>query len=928
MSDHIRKYCYFRIVVISVFILTAARVHCQNDIEWNLGTYPSVDFTDQEYETLKDLSEEYYGQTKLKSIKHFPFFVLSQDENWPSGSWGRGYFTDIAKESVESFLDNTLQDQPIACHPLYRKTSKFGRGHLHLFHLSDDNAHLQFVKDGVDYLLKEVHKNGGYIQWNNRCSKTDTSHAGKNGACYENHPDLYPSSYALRFLCEVSLSGINYENTNVNEAIVKTADFLIEKMNSEGLGNSNNKGLVSWALAGSYKVTLDCKYLNAAKQICTSLIESQTVVNGIEHGIWKTGGLEYNFDDGIHDDGIFQYYHDTRIYYHFMAVRGMIETLSIVQDEDESFKERLVFSIKSAINHVLNYRINQSDGLNLYATSDAGTTVNFTPFFSDRLSGEYVEPIMLLAKYTLDNQKYFNAEERETLINFANKLAKTMQDRLVFSDDESFKRNLITGIGYYARYKKAIENDDQVLQWNNTQSTLEFESTEGNYVSGDFDNDGNEDDIATFSHNQLDGTSIHVWNSTGVAFVNQDPNGWWSSGNFNLEKAAKKIVSGDFDNDTFKDDIAAFYDTGNGQTNIRVWLSTGSSFVYQGDAGWEAQLSYNSDKIKWRVVSGDFDGDNFDDDIAALYAVDSGGTRLDTWISDGNSFNYQNAGWWNSSSYNANKVTGRVLSGDFDRDGDFDDIGAFYDAGNDVTKVHVWSSNGSSFDYQDSAWWSKTGYPASKLTGRVVAGNFDGDKYNDNIAGFYDVGNNKSQIHTWSSNGGSLNYSGNQGWWESTNYNSADISGKIVGINFNDALNLDHIAVFNNHGKYNPRIHVWKSQGSSFYYTGDDSWWLTCAYNPPITFDGIPLEDDDEWDFEYKASIYPNPTVPEKNELNIDIEGFDGGTIDYEITSLSGVYAEKGTSEKTVNVSNLEDGFYIVVFTYKDQKFKYRFIKL
>lgn len=921
MSDLNPKYRYLRFTIVCLFIISATGGHCQNDLGWGLGSYPSVDFTSQEYETLKDLSEQHKGQTKLKSVETHPHFILSKEEHWHPGSWGRGYFTDESKENTEDFLERTLQDHPIACHPLYRKTSKFGRGHLHLYVRTGDSDHLEFVKDGIDFLLFEIHKDGGFMQWNNRCLKEDTLHSGKNGPCYENHTDLYPSSYALRFLCEVSLSGIDYRYSEVNEAIATTADFLIKKMNFEGLGNSNNQGLVSWALAGAYKVTLDCKHLNAAKQICENLIRTQHLDGEIEHGIWKTGVLEYD------DTQTFQYYHDTRIYYHFMTVRGMIETLSIIQDEDESFKNRLVFSIKSAINHVLKYRVNESDGLNLFATSDAGTTVNFTPVFSDRLSGEYVEPIMLLAKYTVDNRDYFTTAERETLLNFANKLAKTMQDRLVSSDDAFFKRNLITGIAYYARYKKAIEDGHQVLHWDNSPSTLEFESTAGNYVSGDFDNDGKQDDIATFSDNELGGTRIHVWNSTGTEFINQEPNGWWSSAYFNLEKATKKIVSGDFDNDQFKDDIAVLYDNGNGQTNIRVWISTGTTFVYQGDNGWEVLLNYNSDNIKWRVVSGDFDEDGFEDDIAALFKVDSGGTRLDTWLSDGNSFGYQNLGWWNNSGYNANLVTGRVLSGDFDRDGYADDIAAFYDGGNDVTRVHVWSSNGSSFDYQGlQGWWDQTGYPANKLTGRVVAGNFDGDKYNDNIAAFYDGGNNQSRIDTWSSDGGLLNYSGNQGWWNSADYNSADIAGKIVSVNFNENLNLDDIIVFNDQGKYHPRIHVWKSQVNSFYYTGDDSWWLTCSYDPPISFEALPLLEE-EWDFEYTAYIYPNPIDPLENELKIEIVESDGSIVDYVITSMSGVSVLKGTTEKTIDVSSLQAGLYIIVFTYRGQEYTYKFFK-
>ena len=61
---------------------------------------------------------------------------------------------------------------------------------------------------------------------------------------------------------------------------------------------------------------------------------------------------------------------------------------------------------------------------------------------------------------------------------------------------------------------------------------------------------------------------------------------------------------------------------------------------------------------------------------------------------------YSGAGanaWWSSSGFNTKRIEGRIVSGDFDRDGDQDDIAAFYDLSGG-TEVAVFRSTGSSFN--------------------------------------------------------------------------------------------------------------------------------------------------------------------------------------------------------------------------------------
>lgn len=281
-------------------------------------------------------------------------------------------------------------------------------------------------------------------------------------------------------------------------------------------------------------------------------------------------------------------------------------------------------------------------------------------------------------------------------------------------------------------------------------------------VAGDFNNDGLSDQAIVYYYGSND-TRIHVLKSTGTKFNYQGNSGWWSSlGGYDGDKICG-VVAGDFNNDNL-DDIAIFYDYGNFKTTIHVFKSDGSKFNYQGDNGWLELNSYDAAKIKGRIVAGDFDGDNFVD-IATLYDYDNFKTTIHVFKSDGNKFNSQGTnGWLALNSYDAKNVTGRVVSGDFNGDGFFD-IATFYDYGNSKTTIHVFKSDGNEFNSQGTnGWLTLNSYDATKITGRVVSGDFDGDQLMD-LAALYDYGGNNSRIHVFKSGSTKFDSQGSAGWW-------------------------------------------------------------------------------------------------------------------------------------------------------------------
>lgn len=285
----------------------------------------------------------------------------------------------------------------------------------------------------------------------------------------------------------------------------------------------------------------------------------------------------------------------------------------------------------------------------------------------------------------------------------------------------------------------------------------------GRMVGGDFDNDGRRDDFITLFRVSPTSMRFDLFQSNGAtSFVRST---FYTQTGYDADKITGRVVSGDFDSDGDWDDIAAFYDYGGGQTRIHVWLSNGTTMVYQSSTGWWSNLGYTASKVTNRVVSGDFDKDGKVDDIAAFYDYGAGQTRIHVWGGTGTSFAYQGAaGWYIATDYTASKISGRVVSVNITKDDEnYDDIVAFYDVGGGVTKMHVFQSTGTSFDFLGSdAIWSVSGYDANLITNKVVAlesistSNTLGTS---DILAFYDYGPTTNKYHIWT--GGNFDFWGN-----------------------------------------------------------------------------------------------------------------------------------------------------------------------
>jgi len=449
-------------------------------------------------------------------------------------------------------------------------------------------------------------------------------------------------------------------------------------------------------------------------------------------------------------------------------------------------------------------------------------------------------------------------------------------------------------------------------------------------VTGDFDEDGSVDDVAAF-YDLGSQTKIHVWRSKidQNAFEYSSSNGWWHGTSFTPSKISKRVIVGDFDHDTYKDDIAVFYDYGGFNTKIWVWISNGSSFETPQE--WWPSSGFNSNQISGRVVSGDFDEDGWEDDIAAFYDNGNSVTKLHVWRSNGvDEFQHMgSSSQWSGPVYSASAITDRVVSGDFDNDGFKDDIAAFYNNGDNNTILHVWKwslpnlAGDPDGQFDMFNWWSTGGYSSNNITGRVVSGDFDGNGIDD-IGAFYDNTNSNTNIHTWLSSGTHMTYQNSSGWWTENNngYDVQNITGRVISGDFNNDGKYDISAFYDYSSTLGSiRSNVWHSSGNNSFTNINESlgypWLTNFSYYPAGGSTSLMarIQPDIQEETQELIQVYPNPTSEQ-----VQFE-FRDTPLAIKVFDLSGkLVIDKDISDKNyvLDVSDQTSGIYFYKISFID----------
>ncbi len=442
-------------------------------------------FPTSEFDSLIKLSEQFSGLPKVSSfligaVKP-PFYTYSSTENWPAGAWGRGFENnpDISEcegskgeGSAKSNGDSEFYKNSRACHPLYRDVSFFLHGHLHIYlagFKSERND--QKIKDAIDYLLEEQiakgKNKGGYIFWLKRVNETSVDMSKRS----LNKASDYEVSYVISALSEYYLSKYAYKREEVLEAINLCVSFLNTRVSWDNKDrnlfhvNNNTRGLAVWGLSIAYKITKDSKTFELIKNIANYLIVDQS-----PDGQWRTGGDEEPAD--ISNTGKYVVLqHDQKIFYHFMALRGLVEMFSILPDTD-LYKVKVYESINKAINHVIECRtildvpfIDESDPnchhllnpefrLRYYYKADNEPEISNWTVYRDEIE-KYIETLAKLSYYS-KNSIFYSEQDHLYIKNLTNRIAKGLKGT---------NQNYIKALPMYVNYMNAINTNTAILSW-------------------------------------------------------------------------------------------------------------------------------------------------------------------------------------------------------------------------------------------------------------------------------------------------------------------------------------------------------------------------------------------------------------------------------------------------------------------------------
>lgn len=277
-----------------------------------------------------------------------------------------------------------------------------------------------------------------------------------------------------------------------------------------------------------------------------------------------------------------------------------------------------------------------------------------------------------------------------------------------------------------------------------------------------------------------------------------------------------EMFSGDFNGDG-RTDYAAFRGAGR-YTELVVWQNAAGINNLGSPRVAVTSNDFEHNKIKNRIAVGDFNGDGIDD-VAAIYEYTN--NQMGIWLFQGRAagtFYHDRVCY--SNNYDASKVTGRVTAGDYNGDGK-DELAAFYDYGNNLIKLWRFTINANYATAQDIVMQS-TWFSAPAITGTVTSGDYNGDG-KDDIAAFYDYGNNRMGLWKWEYSG--PNSMVEKKYGESKSFNATKIAGRVASGDANDD-GRDDIMVMYNYG--NRLMKLWMFPGVAALSIPHD---ITCVSN-------------------------------------------------------------------------------------------------
>ncbi|MFE0642726.1 FG-GAP-like repeat-containing protein [Streptomyces sp. NPDC058877] len=203
--------------------------------------------------------------------------------------------------------------------------------------------------------------------------------------------------------------------------------------------------------------------------------------------------------------------------------------------------------------------------------------------------------------------------------------------------------------------------------------------------SGDFNGDGRDDVAVWYDYANGDDTIFTFTATVNGTFNN--PVNYWTGVN-SWEQSRAKTVTGDFNGDG-RDDLAAFYGYSNGDEKIWTFTATANN-TFVPVASWYARTW--GDWARTSFHAGDFNGDGRDD-VAAWYDYVDGHDAIIAFPSNANGTFTSTYEAWSTPAGNMTRANVKLVTGDFNGDG-FDDFGGFYGYSDGSVRTFTWTGKG------------------------------------------------------------------------------------------------------------------------------------------------------------------------------------------------------------------------------------------
>ena len=334
--------------------------------------------------------EYIYRPSKVSILyppNHIPQYQFDPNNvRWPQGCWGRGRFSKDVDRKIffkqpinYNFFWNKYDTIHYrspnyffwTTHPENSYCARIIAAYIHRYYFESDQTipnqsrksrYLERIIDGLNYLMNQQSKDGGYIQWLRRPGQNIPN--TNDNIITPDFENAYDTGESIRTFVESyyfikKITPIPTLQRDILNAIRKAANFL--NITSPGNLPVNYRAFTVWGLASAFRLTADSIYLNRAISIYIDEIDSCQN----DDGSWHYGS----------------YYHDTAPWYVGIIIRGLAELFSVIPSSyDAKIKSQIRNSIYKSINHFLITGMTKDGGRRLQGGNRTPPAANNLPY--------------------------------------------------------------------------------------------------------------------------------------------------------------------------------------------------------------------------------------------------------------------------------------------------------------------------------------------------------------------------------------------------------------------------------------------------------------------------------------------------------------------------------------------------------------------